>query len=409
MIWAWLFLLAGLALGVDLNQIKNDALNYANQGSNISTNTKNRTNNIICTQGGADCSYQGQDYENFSQESQARQEYLNQANDPNSVLGRSLSTIWSTSDIKSTLFYQEATKLYQCDRVSPDGRCERYVGESYYGECQTVMECVSQTTQQSYAEYMCYVDSQGQNTAGESRYLCYVYNQIEPAVKEKEYVCYVVNTESIRTCNKSLQVNFGQCVQVGDSVHSVSIDVPYYGETLRFTISFSGNTFMAERVDIGGDYYYRIEINFSQDGNYYAQFPYHCHGAWGCERVSAEWYQVQNGRIVNCQFKKADGSIGSCYCPSGTICDSWDFFYETNKNIFGFNTMLIAYAELEYLNDGGKRARICKYVNWYVECTDWIYSGERGYKCSLNNQTYTSKSECYANCYTESVNDCAVQ
>ncbi len=427
--WAWLFLLLGLAFGVDLNQTKSDALNYANQANTLSTDAKNTAENILCIKGGADCSYQGQDYKNFSQEATARQEYLNQANDPNSALGRALSTIWSTSDVKSTLFYQEATKLYQCDRVSPNGKCERYVGESYYGECQTVMECVSQTIQQSYAEYMCYVDSQGQNTAGESRYLCYVYNQIEPAVKEKEYVCHVVNTESIRTCTKDLQVSFGQCMNVEDPEISITggfgnpngVCGNYKISALEVTkneiIFYSQDSIRRScwgwckpRTKVGTITFQGVE--FKTTGLW--EYPYLPDDPRDdCPETPQIWIKNIYG---------AEKTLTIELYPSG-----WDYpnhitlTIELAKGtVWGGSTQWYDdFQSIIALIPNENKIDLYQYVNRpkvgeLIFCPDGATydasSGQCvGVKCSLTNQTYTSKSDCYANCYTESVNDCTVQ
>jgi len=429
-----LLLLFALAWGLDLNSIKNEGLNYANQAGNLSNTAKSQAENIVCTQGGADCSYHGQDYRSFSREDEARQEYLNQANDPNSALGRALSTIWNTSDVKSTLFYQEAQKLYQCDRVSPDGRCERYVGENYYGECQTVTECVSQTTQQTYAEYMCYIDAQGQTTAGETRHLCYVYNTIEPTVKEKEYVCHVVNTESIKTCTKERRVNFGVCQKRGSQ------------NAIAITGSFNA----------GSCVYYIAKLEITENSwIFYSgdSSPRRCYGL--CRRVKrvavisfsgvrfldTGVYTIPVRRNPNC------GRFGAIVAIEGLgneleirLVDSGNNGLRVWKKIrirlqgatvWGLAGFPDGYAPAPgtggisniSLIAEGNRLKLYRYAYYHrpdsyngevVFCPEGsIYDASTGqcvgYKCSLNNQTYASKSKCYANCYTESINDCTVQ
>ncbi len=416
--WMALVVSLSLAFGLDLNSIKNESLNYANQGGSIGQNTRNRAENIICTQGGADCSYQGQDPQNFSQEAQARQEYLNQANDPQSALGRALSTIWSTSDIKSTLFYQKAEELYQCAQVSPDGKCQMYVGESYYGECQTVQECVSQTTQQTYAEYMCYIDTQGQTTGGETRHLCYVYNRIEPTVKEKEYVCHVINTESIRTCNKDLQLDWGRC-EATCPPNSVlnngrcETDVINATYSATATISWGGCAQTPEDPDDSGSLTNSASCRGLNCAVYIplvvaADYSYdYTHRNWIGVKVE---FTPQGARVYEaygsqtCWNNTADCPInwGSlyyrCYTNFGRSCTFGGYAGCSMYQYLGFYSITVSvYAQFE-----------CPVRFTYDSASGkCIKPADIG--CSLTNQTYASKTECYQNCYTEQIQDCQVQ
>lgn len=384
--WFVLLLLAGLVFGIDLNSIKNESLNYATQGRTIGRDAKSRAENIVCIKGGADCSYQGQDYKSFGQESQARQKYLNQANDPNSALGQALSNIWSTSDIKSTLFYQKAHELYQCAEVSPDGKCTKYVGESYYGECQTVQQCISQTTKQTYAEYMCYIDAQGQVTAGETKHLCYVYNQIEPTVKEKEYVCHVVNTESIRTCNKDLQLSWGKC-NINPFKFTGTVVGNYAGGYCSATITGQDNKLIFSGC-MNGTIYAPSNVSFSGSVTVtLGGTTYHVALFGKGDRIEIRRCVPVWWGHVNCNVQVyGEISVSGTSVSGGIIFGC--FAYTGCHTLIGV--------------DHG--------IGYYTNPIPILsFSGNQLYKCSLDNQTYASKSECYQNCYTQQVQDCQVQ
>jgi len=399
--WMALVVSLSLAFGLDLNSIKNESLNYANQGGSIGQNTRNRAENIICTQGGADCSYQGQDLQNFSQEAQARQEYLNQANDPQSALGRALSTIWSTSDIKSTLFYQKAEELYQCAQVSPDGKCQMYVGESYYGECQTVQECVSQTTQQTYAEYMCYVDAQGQTTGGETKHLCYVYNRIEPTVKEKEYVCHVINTESIRTCNKDLQLDWGRC-----NIQSVNATGTIYwaGRQPNYPLTVKG---LGNKLVIKAPNVFSDVIEWQSPGG---------EASITIDGTSLDGEVVITGVSDRLHYISLIGNgnqievwvVYYCISPFGVPCTPPPAEYKGSitSSVHVTGSVSLRLWQVWCLWCSGY---IKGQANSIVDTSNNSLTFNVNYKCSLTNQTYASKTECYQNCYTEQIQDCQVQ
>jgi len=397
-----LLFISNLLFAGNLSDYINQAKTY---GSSPPVGTiQNQLNTLFCN--GTDCSYSGVDYHSFDRENEARNLYLEKASNPNDPLGQGLSTMWKLSEIKSTTPYKEAEKLYECVKISPDGKCEMYQAETYYGECKTVQECISWNTQEFYANYTCTIDSLFEQRTGETENLCFKYNIIEPQLKEKYHTCFVVQNEYEKYCYKERKLTFGTCKFYGKFVLALGkIGDNYWCGTCK--IYKLQSTFEIKNLsaiqhfyltDLYFDDWIEIKINgytvyVGPYGGEYIKLTQNCLYSW-C------WTVVEY----------APGKTGPC-----ELSTSW----HTTPNIDvrpylkeGLNyvdiTVVVSgcgegYAKFEAWGDGDAIVCTGDYCTW--EGT----SGTIGWKCDITGNFYSDASTCYANCYTEEIQDCQVQ
>jgi hypothetical protein len=332
--------------------------------------TQQKLKDLFCNNG-TDCSYSGVDYKSFSKENEAKNKYLEKANNPKDPLGMGLSTIWSLSEIKSTEPYKEAEKLYKCVKFSPDGKCEMYQAETYYGECKTVKECVSWNTQKFYANYTCTVDTLSQRENGETENLCFKYNVIKPSLKEKYFTCFVSQNEGEKICYKQRIISFGNC------------NAPGSGTSATYTL-------------LSGCFGTKCGCEDTDPRRLFA-----------CgKRVTGNLSVPYGGKIIlkwsTCCVCDDDEGRLEMHIKGNT---KWGttFQYDYDKTCpSGGEVVLttasggwISYDVAYYDTHGGDGATI--QIVAYVP-----------YKCSLTGETFNDKYSCYSHCYTEKIQDCSI-
>jgi len=331
---------------------------------------QNQLNTLFCN--GTNCSYSGVDYHSFDRENEARNLYLEKASNPNDPLGQGLSTMWKLSEIKSTTPYKEAEKLYECVKISPDGKCEVYQAETYYGECKTVQECISWNTQKFYANYTCTIDSLFEQRVGETEELCFKYNVIEPQLKEKYYTCFVVQNEETKSCYKERVIHFGVCENpVGVSSITYTLLSGCFGPKCT-CVNTDPTRFYACGKHVSGS------LSLPKGAKVILKWSTCC----VCDD--------DTGHLII--HISGNHSSGSSYtynydklCPSGGVVT-------LTTSSGGYLSYDVGY----YDTSGADGATVQIIV-------------DIPYRCSLSGQTFLDKSTCLANCYTEEIQDCSVE